>query len=89
MRERSDIELAEHIVSNALWLNKNGFADRFQQTLPEANEQLTKLANRQEWWARLYVAYIMRQHGELRRGDVIERLSNDSNELVQEAAKIQ
>lgn len=87
LMERREIELAEHIVSNAIWLNKNGFDDRFQQAAPEAKEQLAKLAQRKEWWARLYVAYIMRQHGELRRGDIWEQLGKDSDELVSAAVK--
>ena len=85
-REKREIELAEHIISNAIWLQKNGFNDRFQQALPEAKEQLAKLA-KGEWWARLYVAYIMRQHPELRQEDVLQQLSEDSDELVSKAAK--
>src|SRR3990172_8389184 len=68
--ERSEILLAEHIVSNAIWLNKNGFAEQFQKALPEATAELAKLAKHKEWWARLYVAWIMRQHPELRQADV-------------------
>lgn len=86
LMERREIELAEHIVSNAIWLNKNGFADRFQQTLPEANEQLDKLA-KGEWWAKLYVVYIMRQNPPLLRDKVLLELAEDKNELVSKAAK--
>ncbi|HVT30720.1 MAG TPA: hypothetical protein VHE81_22115, partial [Lacipirellulaceae bacterium] len=84
--ELREIELAEHIVSNAIWLDKNAFRDRFQAAVPEANAQLAKLAKHKEWWARLYVAYIMRKYPELRQDDVIERLSKDTNELVRAAA---
>jgi hypothetical protein len=87
MAQRRDIELAEHIVSNALWLLKNEYSDRFQQAAPEAQEQLAKLAQRKEWWARLYVAHIMRQHRELRRADVWESLQKDSEELVKGATQ--
>jgi hypothetical protein len=86
LKERREIELAEHIVSNALWLNKNGFADRFHQAMPDAVDQLKKLAASDKWWARLYVAYIMRQHPELHQPNLIERLSKDSTQLVREAA---
>jgi hypothetical protein len=86
-REKREIELAEHIVSNAIWLDKNGFSDRFQAALPEAQEQLAKLAQRKEWWARLYVAHIMHEHPELRRGDVWESLQKDSAELVKGATQ--
>jgi len=87
LMERSEIELAEHIVSNAIWLLKNKFNDRFIQAAPDATEQLIKLAQRQEWWARLYVAYIMRQYPELRVADVMHRLSNDTDVLVSRAAR--
>jgi hypothetical protein len=87
MAQRRDIELAEHIVNNALWLLKNKYSERFQQAAPEAQEQLAKLAQRKEWWARLYVAHIMRQHRELRRADVWESLQKDSEELVKGATQ--
>jgi hypothetical protein len=87
--QRREIELAEHIVSNAIWLLKNKFNDQFIQAAPEAQPQLLKLGQRTEWWSRLYVAHIMRKHVELRRADVWERLGKDDNELVREAAKNQ
>jgi hypothetical protein len=85
--ELREIQLAEHLVSNAIWLQKNGFSDQFQQAAPEAIQQLTKLAQRTDWWARLYVAHIMRMHPEIRRADVWEQLEKDSDELVREATK--
>jgi len=87
VRGRREIQLAEHIVSNAIWLKENEFAERFQAALPEANEQLAKLAKHKEWWARLYVAEIMRRHPELRQADLMQQLAGDSNELVSKAAK--
>ena len=84
--ERREIELAEHIISNAIWLNKNGFTDRFQAALPEANEQLDKLA-KGEWWAKLYVIYVMRQNPSMLRDTVLRNLADDENKLVSEAAK--
>lgn len=85
--ERSEILLAEHIVSNAIWLKQNDFAERLQAALPEAKEQLLKLARHREWWARLYVVYILRQNPELRQADIMQQLANDENELVNKAAK--
>jgi hypothetical protein len=84
--QRHEIELAEHIVSNAIWLNKNGFTDRFQAALPETNEQLAKLA-KGEWWAKLYVIYVMRQNPILLKAQTLRQLEDDSNELVRGAAK--
>ncbi|MFO0788007.1 MAG: hypothetical protein U0805_01020 [Pirellulales bacterium] len=84
--KRSDIELAEHIVSNAVWLKKNKFDERFQAALPGANEQLDKLA-KGEWWGKLYVVYIMRQNPLMLRDKVLRGLADDENEIVSKAAK--
>jgi hypothetical protein len=83
----NDVLLAEHIVTNAIWLKENDFSERFQKALPEAANELATLAKHQEWWARLYVAWIMRQHPELRDRVVMEQLQKDSNALVSKAAK--
>ena len=80
-----EVRLAEVIISNAIRFK--GFDDRFHQALPEAKQQLEKLANHSEWWARLYVVHIMRRHPELRISEVQEKLCEDSNELVSRAAK--
>jgi len=84
-----EILLAEHIISNAIWLKRNGFDKRFQKALPEARGRLSKLAEMDQWWTRLYVAEIMRRHRELRQADVLEKLSRDSNSLVSKSAKSQ
>jgi hypothetical protein len=82
-----DILLAEHIVSNAIWLKKNKFDDRFQMALPEATAELAKLAKREEWWIRYYVAEIMRRYPDLRQPDILQQLSTDNNALVSKSAK--
>lgn len=84
---QKEIMLAEHIVSNAIWLNKHDFDDEFDKTLPAAKQQLLRLSKHDEWWVRLYVATIMRRHRELRLADVLGKLSHDSNDLVKEAAQ--
>ncbi|MEX2169779.1 MAG: hypothetical protein WD851_10745 [Pirellulales bacterium] len=84
---RREVLMAEHIVSNAIWLKENKFGEEFQKALPEAKAQLWKLSERDEWWARLYVAEIMRKHRELRQPLVIQRLSADENALVSEKAR--
>lgn len=84
--EQNEILLAEHIVSNAIWLQENGFIDRFRKALPEANAELSKLAKHDEWWVRLYVAHIMRRHPEFRQEDTIKNLAKDSNPIVAKAA---
>jgi hypothetical protein len=79
--------LAEHTVSNAIWLKENDpDPHRFQAAIPDATMQIHALANK-EWWARLYVVYIMRQHRELRVEKVLQQLKDDRHELVREAAQ--
>lgn len=82
-----DILLAGHVVGNAIWLKENKFDEQFQEALPEANEQLAKLAGHSEFWVRRYVAEIMRQHPELRQDDVLQKLRKDDEESVSKAAK--
>lgn len=87
VRGRREIQLAEHIVSNAIWLKENEFDEQFQAALPEAVKELKKLAEHEEWWARLYVVYIMRQNLVLRQDHIMRQLTEDDDELVSEAAK--
>jgi hypothetical protein len=86
-RKRRETLLAEHIISNALWLKKHEFNERFRAALPEAMAELEKLAQHEEWWARLYVVYIMRQNHALRNDKILRQLAEDENELVSQAAK--
>jgi len=87
LRERSEILLAEHIISDAIWLKENGFDERFQKAMPEAENELAKLSKYDEWWARLYVAEMMRQYPVLRQPALMEQLRKDSHALVSKAAK--
>jgi hypothetical protein len=88
-RARRQILLAEHIVSNAIWLHKNGYIVRFQKALPEAKEALAMLAENGDWWARLYVAHIMRRNPALRQEHIMRQLAEDGEPLVREAAGLQ
>lgn len=87
LQARNEMELSERVVSSALWLKDKEFSDRFQKALPEATAELAKLAKHDQWWARLYVAEIMRQHRELRDAAVLEQLRKDSHALVSKTAK--
>ncbi len=69
-RPQKEILLVEHIVSNAIWLKKNKFDERFQKVLPKAKEELSNLVKYDQWWVRLYVAEIMRRNRELWRSSV-------------------
>jgi hypothetical protein len=82
-----EILLAEHTVSNAIWFKENDpYPHRFQAATSDATIQLSELAKK-EWWARLYVVHIMRQHPELRQDGILQQLKDDRNELVREAAQ--
>jgi hypothetical protein len=82
-----EILLAEHIVSNALWLHRHKYEERLQEALPEAMAELEKLAKHEQWWARLYVVYIMRQNSVLLQDHILRKLAEDENELVSKAAE--
>lgn len=81
------IALAEHVVSNAIWYKRHGYAQRFQGSLPDAENELRKLAAHEEWWVRLYVVQIMRLHPEFREPAVLARLTTDAYAPVSEIAK--
>jgi len=76
---------AEHVVSDVLWKQKYRFLKR-DEIEPAAAEQLDILSRHDGWWARLYVAEIMRQHPEFRVDQTVQRLANDKNELVRQVA---
>ena len=82
--EIRQITWAEHVISNVLWKHKHKFL-KPDEVEPAAAEQLDKLSRSKHWWARLYVAHIMRQHRGFRRAEIIERLKKDDNQLVREA----
>ena len=86
--EKNELLLAEHMISHAIWLKKYYFHERFPQASKRAKDHLSSLAQHDKWWARLYVAEIMRRHRELRQADVLEKLSKDTNALVRKSAKI-
>ena len=83
--QTSDIIWSEHIVSDAIWRKQDGFGDRFEEIRPQAVAELEKLSKHDAWWARLYVAVIVRQHPELAADGLVERLRQDEHELVREA----
>jgi hypothetical protein len=82
-RGPDEIFVAEQIIGHAVRLKnwENG------KLLPEAKEQLAKLAEHDQWWVRRYVAEIMRRHRELRLPEILAKLSRDENVLVSKAAK--
>jgi len=73
---------AEHVVADVLWKEDKGFEKAAADARPAAIEQLDLLSKREDWWARLYVAEIIREHKELRTPELIARLEKDEHPLV-------
>ena len=75
---------AEHVVNDWLWKREFGFAP---EKVPDSavTEQVEKMVNRDEWWARLYAAEIVRQHPEFGTPTLVDMLKSDKSELVRKA----
>ncbi len=77
---------AEHVVNDALWRKRHRFLQGTD--FPEgARRELKQLSEHDDWWVRLYVAQIMRQHRGFRQPEIIERLKKDNHPLVREAIR--
>ncbi|MCC6359273.1 MAG: hypothetical protein IT450_11055 [Phycisphaerales bacterium] len=76
---------AEHVVADVLWKQQYGFL-KPSEIEPAAAAELTALVRHNAWWARLYVAEVMRQHAPFRRDEPLKILSHDANDLVRESA---
>jgi hypothetical protein len=64
--------------------HKHGFLQT-SRVLPRAAAEVQKLATYEDWWVRLYVAKILRQHPAFRTPELVARLAADKNVLVREA----
>jgi hypothetical protein len=85
--QQREMLLAEHLVSDAIWFKENKFDDEFKAALTDAAVEVGKLARHEQWWARLYVAHLMREHSELRQPDVVKQLAHDPDRFVRAVAK--
>ena len=81
--EQKQFLLAEREISNTLWKHDHQLLEPTKVD-PTAASELKKLADSKWWWARLYVAEIMKHHPGFRNEDVIEKLKKDENGLVRE-----
>jgi len=79
--EWQGILLAEREISNTIWKQDIGLLGRHKAE-PSAVAELEKLSRHKEWWVRLYVVAIMREHRAFRQPDIIERLKTDAHPLV-------
>lgn len=80
-KEWKPVLWAEHQVSDVLWKWRYHFLDP-NEVEPAAVEALMKLATHEEWWARLYVAEVMRQYKPFRSPELIAILKDDQDETV-------
>jgi hypothetical protein len=78
------LKWAEHVVSDVLWKQQNGFL-KPKEVEPAAVEQLEKLSRHSEWWVRLYVAELLNQEPEFQTPELVKRLNDDNHTLVQKA----
>jgi hypothetical protein len=81
--ERQNLLLAEREVGNTLWKHQFLLLEH-HKVEPSAMVESEKLSRHKEWWVRLYVAEIMRQHKGFRQPETIERLKKDKHPLVRE-----
>lgn len=77
---------AEHVVADVLRKQECKFIGP-HETTPEAIAELGRLSKHRAWWARLYVAAILRQEPEFRTEDLMKRLRTDSHPLVRKAIR--
>lgn len=76
----------EHLVSDVVWKQQHGFL-KSREVEPAAAAELAGLLRHPAWWARLYVAEVMRQYASFRDTAFLSALSEDSNRLVRESAR--
>ena len=82
---RKPLLWARHVVDQAVWKRQYGFVPLKEQDT-EVTKQLQAMAEREEWWARLYAAEVIRQHPEFGNTELNKRLADDKNELVAKSA---
>jgi hypothetical protein len=86
--EKKEIALAEHEIDDTIWRHECGFLEK-SKVEPAAAAALEKLSHNKNWWARLYVAEIMRQHPGFRKASIVEQFQKDENRLVRETVKFE
>lgn len=87
MRDPAEIRpilWAEHVVADLMLRRQFGFVEA-KAVDPAVVRELDKLSQHKAWWARLYVAEIIRSNPELGTKLIRDRLAGDSNEIVKGA----
>src|SRR5262249_6706985 len=84
-KEIKPILWGEHSVSELLWKRRFGFAPAAAGDAA-VTQELEKLSRHERWWVRLYCARIVGDHAELGTREMFDRLANDSDAMVRQAA---
>jgi len=77
--ERKPILWTEHQVAEVFWKWKHGFLPK-DKVESEAAKALRRLVHHKQWWVRLYVVEILRQHSTFRTDELIAILQKDPHE---------
>jgi hypothetical protein len=72
------------LTMSHLYGDKTTVADLADQLKGDSKSSLQSLADRPEWWARLYVAETMKKQPQLRDAAILKKLEKDDNPLVTE-----
>jgi hypothetical protein len=76
---------SDHVIYEVLWRDEKSF-DIDERTLAAANSEIARLSTSEYWWARLYVAEMLRQHPKFFHSEALAaKLKADENELVRRA----
>ena len=68
-------------MADVIWKQRYGFLSRSENDT-EVGRELANLARHRAWWARLYVAEIMRQHPAFRQPALVSQLESDPNPFI-------
>jgi hypothetical protein len=77
---------SDHVISTVKWRLLNRFLQ--DGDLEKAQKELDALSKHEGWYARRYVVQVLREVPKLGTREIVERLQNDSNPLVSDAAKL-
>jgi len=82
--EERALLLAEREISTMVWKQQYNLVAP-GEVGPGAAASLKELSENKNWWVRLYVAEIMKQHPGFRNAAIVESFKKDENKLVREA----
>src|SRR5207244_1307750 len=77
---------SDHVINMVTWRMQNVLLK--EGDLQRAEWELTALSRHEGWYARRYVVAVIDRTPKLGTADSVNRLKNDANPLVAEAAKL-